>query len=106
MTRRKPEKAMKRALTRSLVLLATLGLLAGGGNAHTAAPATDGAGPAAASAQPRAGAKLVRVDDLKDKRIGALQGSAHVEYVEKTWPQAKLLQYNSPADLLLAVKTG
>jgi polar amino acid transport system substrate-binding protein len=53
-----------------------------------------------------AGAKLVNVDDLKDKRVGALQGSAHVEYVEKTWPRATLLQYNTPADLLLAVKTG
>ncbi len=53
-----------------------------------------------------AGEKLVNVDDLKDKRVGALQGSAHVEYVEKTWPRATLLQYNAPADLLLAVKTG
>jgi polar amino acid transport system substrate-binding protein len=53
-----------------------------------------------------AAAKLARVDDLKDKRVGALQGSAHVEYVEKTWPKATLLQYNTPPDLLLAVKTG
>src|SRR5687767_9934070 len=53
-----------------------------------------------------AGTKLTQVDDLKDKRIGVLQGSAHVEYVEKTWPRARLLQYGSPADLLLAVKTG
>jgi len=51
-------------------------------------------------------AKLAHVDDLKDKRVGALLGSAHVEYVEKTWPRATLLQYGSPADLLLAVKTG
>src|SRR6185295_3602859 len=27
-------------------------------------------------------------------------------YVVKTWPQATLLQYNSPSDLGLAVKTG
>ena len=53
-----------------------------------------------------AATRLAQVDDLKDKRIGALQGSAHVDYVVKTWPQATLLQYNSPADLLLAVKTG
>src|SRR6185295_19452556 len=62
------------------------------------------AGWAAAAAA--AGTRLTQVDDLKDKRIGALQGSAHVGYVEKTWPRATLLQYNSPADLLLAVKTG
>ena len=59
------------------------------------------AGPACGAAT-----KLVNVDDLKDKRVGALLGSAHVEYVEKTWPRATLLQYNTPADLLLAVKTG
>lgn len=58
------------------------------------------------SATALAAAKLERVDDLKDRRVGALLGSAHVEYVMKTWPRATLLQYNSPADLLLAVKTG
>src|SRR6185436_1765914 len=51
-------------------------------------------------------AKLTHVDDLKDRRVGALLGSAHVDYVRKTWPRATLLQYGSPADLLLAVKTG
>src|SRR5690348_11505066 len=61
---------------------------------------------AAAGTAAAATGKLAQVDDLKDKRVGALQGSAHVEYVEKTWPKATLLQYNAPADLLLAVKTG
>jgi polar amino acid transport system substrate-binding protein len=75
---------MKQSIARPLALLAVLGFLAG----------------------PAAGSKLAHVDELKDKRIGALQGSAHVEYVEKTWPRATLLQYNTPADLLLAVKTG
>ena len=73
---------------RSLIFLAMLGFIAGGGKTEAAMP------------------KLAHVDDLKDKRIGALQGSAHVDYVEKTWPRATLLQYSSPADLLLAVKTG
>ncbi len=50
--------------------------------------------------------KLASVDDLEDKRVGALLGSAHVDYVQKTWPRATLLQYGTPADLLLAVKTG
>ena len=71
-----------------LVFLALLAFVVAGGNAEAA------------------GAKLVQVDDMQDRRIGALQGSAHVEYVEKTWPRATLLQYNTPADLLLAVKTG
>ena len=57
---------MTKAWLRSLILLATLVLLAGGGKAE-------------------AGSKLAHVDDLKDKRIGALLGSAHVDYVTKTW---------------------
>jgi His/Glu/Gln/Arg/opine family amino acid ABC transporter permease subunit len=103
---------MKKSLLRPLIFLAMLGFIAGGGKAAAAASGTDGAAGAdlpAAAAQPSAkGAqsKFVQVDDLKDRRIGALQGSAHVEYVEKTWPRATLLQYNTPADLLLAVKTG
>jgi polar amino acid transport system substrate-binding protein len=82
---------MTKSLLRVLVFATLLGFLA------TAASG-------AAAAEPPS--KLARVDDLKDKRIGALLGSAHVEYVEKTWPRATLLQYNSPPDLLLAVKTG
>src|SRR6185295_17874734 len=60
----------------------------------------------AAGAAPAAPLRLAHVDDLQDKRVGALLGSAHVDYVRKTWPRATLLQYSSPADLLLAVKTG
>jgi polar amino acid transport system substrate-binding protein len=50
--------------------------------------------------------KLSSVDDLKDKRIGVLMGSAHESYATKTYPQATILQYKSPADVILAVKTG
>src|SRR5436190_6346108 len=72
------------------MFLAALGFLGGSGNAESAG----------------SGSKLAQVEDLKDKRIGVLLGSAHVDYVTKTWPRATLLQYSSPADLLLAVKTG
>ena len=50
--------------------------------------------------------KLSSVDDLKDKRIGVLMGSAHESYATKTYPQATILQYKSPADVILAVKAG
>ena len=73
---------------KSLIFLATLAILAGGASAEAVA------------------SKLAHVDDLKDKRIGVLQGSAHVDYVTRTYPQATLLQYGSPADLVLAVTTG
>ena len=50
--------------------------------------------------------KLTSVNDLKEKRIGVLMGSAHESYATKTYPNATILQYKSPADVLLAVKTG
>ena len=85
------------------IVLAALGLLAAGWVAP-AAFAAHGASGAATIGAP--GPKLAQVGDLKDRRIGVLQGSAHVGYVERTWPKATLLQYGTPADLLLAVKTG
>jgi ABC-type amino acid transport substrate-binding protein len=50
--------------------------------------------------------KLSSVEDLKDKRIGVVMGSAHEIYATKNYPNATVLQYKSPADVLLAVKTG
>lgn len=49
--------------------------------------------------------KLSSVDDLKDKRIGVLMGSAHESYATRTYPHATTLQYKSSADVVLAVKT-
>ena len=50
------------------------------------------------------GTKLTSLDDLKDKRIGVLLGSIHDTYATKTYPQATILQYKTPSDILLAVK--
>jgi polar amino acid transport system substrate-binding protein len=50
--------------------------------------------------------QLTSVDDLKTKRIGVLQGSAHESYALKHYPDAQVLQFKSPADVLLAVKTN
>jgi polar amino acid transport system substrate-binding protein len=50
--------------------------------------------------------KLGTIGDLKDKRIGVLVGSAHDTYATKNYPDATILQYKSPADVALAVKTG
>jgi polar amino acid transport system substrate-binding protein len=50
--------------------------------------------------------KLASAADLKDKRIGVLVGSAHDTYATKNFPDATNLQYKSPADVALAVKTG
>ncbi len=51
-------------------------------------------------------AKLNSVADLKDKRIGVLLGSIHDTYATKEYPKATILQYKSPSDLILAVKSG
>ncbi|NTU57661.1 MAG: transporter substrate-binding domain-containing protein [Chlorobiaceae bacterium] len=50
--------------------------------------------------------RISSVDDLKDKRIGVLQGSVHDIYATKTFPKATILQYKSPSDMILAVKSG
>ena len=59
----------------------------------------------AATAQ-RGRRKLTSVADLADKRIGVLLGSAQDTYATKNYPQATVLQYRTPADMVLAVKTG
>ncbi len=51
-------------------------------------------------------ATLVSIDDVKDKRIGVLMGSAHDTYATKNYPNATIYQYRSPADVALAVKSG
>ncbi|WP_346354038.1 ABC transporter substrate-binding protein/permease [Azotosporobacter soli] len=65
-----------------------------------------GCGAPKDEATQRSGAKLATLEDLKDKRIGILLGSVHDAYVAKTFPDATVLQYKSPSDLVLAVKTG
>lgn len=50
--------------------------------------------------------KLRTVADLKDKRIGVLLGSVHDTYALQHYPQATVMQYKSPSDLVLAVKSG
>ncbi|MEI6066580.1 MAG: ABC transporter permease subunit [Methylococcaceae bacterium] len=50
--------------------------------------------------------ELASVGDLKNKRIGVLLGSAHDTYALKNYPDATILHYKSPADVVLAVKTG
>lgn len=50
--------------------------------------------------------KLKSVDDIKDKKIGVLLGSVHDSYAHKHYPAATVMQYKSPSDMLLAVKTG
>ena len=50
--------------------------------------------------------QLSSAGDLKGKRIGVLLGSMHDRYATEHYSAANVLQYKSPSDLLVAVKTG
>ena len=49
--------------------------------------------------------KISSVNDIKDKKIGVLLGSVHDTYAIKNYPDATILQYKSPSEILLAVKS-
>jgi len=49
--------------------------------------------------------KLKTIDDIKNKRIGVLLGSVHDTYALKNFPNATILQYKSPSELILAVRS-
>ncbi|MCF8142914.1 MAG: ABC transporter permease subunit [Deltaproteobacteria bacterium] len=53
-----------------------------------------------------AGRKMKTVDDIRDKTIGVMLGSVYDTYVMGTYPDARVLQYQSISDLLMALKSG
>lgn len=61
---------------------------------------------ASAEATTSARHQLSSSEDLKGKRIGVLLGSMHDRYATEHYSAANVLQYKSPSDLLVAVKTG
>jgi polar amino acid transport system substrate-binding protein len=50
--------------------------------------------------------RLGGAQDLAQARIGVLQGSAHDQFVQKAYPQARLFQFVSVSDMVLAVDAG
>jgi polar amino acid transport system substrate-binding protein len=58
------------------------------------------------AAQAQAGLNLTSTADIANKKIGVLLGSAHDVYANKNYPNAKISQYHTAADIALAVKTG
>lgn len=62
-----------------------------------------GNGPAPAVITRR---KLKTVDDISDKTIGVLLGSVYDTYATRTHPKAKVLQYQTVSDLLIALNSG
>lgn len=49
---------------------------------------------------------MTTIEDIQDKKIGVLLGSVHDKYAHAHYPNAQVMQYKSPSDLLLGVKTG
>ena len=60
--------------------------------------------------QPAGGQKeaslMASTDDLSDKRIAVILGTTHDKYATKTYPNATVLQYKTPFEMILALKSG
>lgn len=86
-------QSLKKSMA-ALIIILVICFLSGCGN---------GSGQAGESGD--SGGKLSSLDDLKDKKIGVLLGGIHDQYANERFPEATVMQYKSPSDLLLAVKT-
>ncbi len=53
-----------------------------------------------------AAVKMRVADDIRDKTIGVLLGSVYDNYAHRTYPKAKILQYQTISDLLIALNSG
>lgn len=62
--------------------------------------------PGSALVNQARGTTLTSAADLSDKRIGVLLGTVHDTYAMEHFKRATILQYKSPSDLILAVKSG
>jgi polar amino acid transport system substrate-binding protein len=51
-------------------------------------------------------AKMAKIDDIADKRIGVFSGTIHDGFVAKKYPNAKIFRYDGSADMMLSLKTG
>jgi len=51
------------------------------------------------------GSIMTTANDLADKKIGIFTGTVHDAFIAKKYPQAKILRYESTADLIMSVKT-
>lgn len=56
--------------------------------------------------KPNKPAKIQSLSDLAGKRIGTLAGTTHPEIAKEHIPSAEILQFNSMADILAALRAG
>ncbi|MDZ7765739.1 MAG: transporter substrate-binding domain-containing protein [Melioribacteraceae bacterium] len=50
--------------------------------------------------------KMKVLDDITDRTVGVYAGTIHDNFVADNYPTAKISRYNSPADIILALKMG
>ncbi|HAZ02894.1 MAG TPA: ABC transporter substrate-binding protein, partial [Marinilabiliales bacterium] len=50
--------------------------------------------------------KLEKLDDIANKSVGVYAGTIHDTFVEEHYPNADIQRFNSPADIILSLKTG
>lgn len=49
---------------------------------------------------------MTSTDDLYNKRIAVILGTTHDKWAAKTFPKASVLQFKTPFDMILALKSG
>jgi polar amino acid transport system substrate-binding protein len=49
--------------------------------------------------------KMVKVDDIADKRVGVFSGTIHDGFVARKYPNAQIFRYDGSADMMLSLKT-
>lgn len=82
----------KKIITSLTALVLMMSLLSGCGNSN--------------ESNENGSLKLRRHEDIRNKRVGVLLGSVHDKYMMNTYPQASVMQYKSPSEIILAVKSG
>lgn len=56
--------------------------------------------------KPAATARLSKLDDIADKKVGIFSGTVHDAFMAEHYPKATVLRYDGTADMMLSLKTG
>jgi len=83
--------------------LPSAGELAGKSNPSGIAVVVRAGGQPAPS---RSSAMMREANDVRDKTIGVLMGSVYDTYATRTYPEARVLQYQNVTDILTALNSG
>ncbi|MGE3520497.1 MAG: substrate-binding periplasmic protein, partial [Vicinamibacterales bacterium] len=88
---------------RAIGVVGALALTLSCGGSHDSLPSTTAAATPETAQSPTL---MASTADLADKRIGVMMGSVYDGFATRNYPQATILQFDSQADLRLAVLAG